>query len=90
MASAPCQNHLDVPAVGICMRCQAALCSECITKVDGVNHCQRCLLTLARSVPRLEQSHWLPTWLSLALAGLCLWLLLWSTLEALFPRGPAL
>ena len=88
MAPAPCQNHLDSPAVGICMRCQAALCGDCITKLDGVNHCRRCLLALAQGPGTLRQGRSLPSWLSLTLGGLGLWLLLWSTLTALFPGGP--
>lgn len=90
MAPAPCQNHLDLPAVGVCMRCKAPFCAVCITKLDGVNHCQGCLVTLAQAAPAAAKRSWpLPPFFSLTLAGLSLWLLWWITLTALFPGGPS-
>ena len=34
--------------MGLCVRCRAEVCSECSTKVDGINHCVACLRELAR------------------------------------------
>jgi hypothetical protein len=28
------------------MRCRAVICTECCTRVDGVNHCHACLKAL--------------------------------------------
>lgn len=29
--------------MGICVGCRAAVCSECATKIEGMNYCLRCL-----------------------------------------------
>jgi hypothetical protein len=47
-AFAACAVHLDREALGVCVRCRKRVCSECSTKVDGVNHCVTCLSNLAR------------------------------------------
>ncbi len=44
---AACLHHPDREAMGICVRCRVRYCSECITKLDGVNHCAACLGALA-------------------------------------------
>jgi hypothetical protein len=46
-APAACLHHPDREAMGICVRCRVRYCSECITKLDGVNHCAPCLSALA-------------------------------------------
>jgi len=43
-----CSYHDDRPAVGICMRCRRPICAACSTRLDGVNHCFRCLKELGR------------------------------------------
>ncbi len=43
-----CSYHDDRPAVGICMRCRRPICAACCTRLDGVNHCHRCLKELGR------------------------------------------
>ena len=43
-----CFYHEDRAAVGICMRCRRDICSACCTRLDGVNHCHRCLKELGR------------------------------------------
>ena len=45
---ARCKYHPDRAGVGLCMCCQAVICSACCTRVDGVNHCHACLDALAR------------------------------------------
>jgi hypothetical protein len=49
---AVCQYHKDRPAVGVCMRCRAAICTACCTRVDGINHCHACLRKLASRAVR--------------------------------------
>jgi hypothetical protein len=44
--SGRCRNHPERDGVGICMRCQKVVCSECSTKIDGINHCRECLEAL--------------------------------------------
>jgi hypothetical protein len=44
---AACPNHPTREAIGICVRCRGRLCSECATKVDGINYCAACLTALA-------------------------------------------
>jgi hypothetical protein len=41
--SGRCRYHADRDGVGVCMRCRAVICSECSTRIDGINHCLRCL-----------------------------------------------
>lgn len=43
-----CRNHPDRPATGICVRCRAAICPDCTTKVQGINHCVPCLSQRAK------------------------------------------
>lgn len=47
MAAAACQNHFDREAIGVCVKCRGRVCSECVTKVDGINYCVTCLSRLA-------------------------------------------
>lgn len=46
-AAASCQNHPEREAIGICVKCRTRVCSECVTKVDGINYCVGCLAWLA-------------------------------------------
>jgi len=41
-----CFLHPERKAIGICVLCRTAICSECSTRVDGINYCQSCLATL--------------------------------------------
>jgi hypothetical protein len=86
--SATCSQHALREAVGICVRCRAPLCSDCITKIDGINHCASCLSTLTASVRRKsEKPRQSPTKAAFAVAlGACLLsLLTWLSLEVLMP-----
>lgn len=91
MSAAFCQNHPQREAIGICVRCRSANCSECVTKVDGINYCVGCLAELAgQSASRSEAS----VESSRAKAGLAIagWLLLllplyWLMVEAAMPGG---
>jgi hypothetical protein len=44
---ASCENHPAREAIGVCVQCRTRVCSECSTKVDGINYCVRCLSGLA-------------------------------------------
>ena len=41
------EQHDGRAAVGICVRCRRPLCGDCITKLDGINHCRACIEALA-------------------------------------------
>jgi hypothetical protein len=45
---AACDYHPEATAVGVCMRCEARICSACCTRLEGINHCHRCLAELGR------------------------------------------
>lgn len=45
-----CLQHPDREALGICVVCRRFYCSECITKIDGINHCKSCLGALQSTV----------------------------------------
>lgn len=53
--AASCRNHLDREAIGICVECRARVCSECVTKVDGINYCVGCLAALADRSARRDR-----------------------------------
>lgn len=41
-----CKHHPSRAASGICVRCRARFCPECMTKLDGINYCVQCLAAL--------------------------------------------
>ncbi|MBK8170348.1 MAG: hypothetical protein IPK60_08370 [Sandaracinaceae bacterium] len=90
-SAAACQNHPGREALGICVRCRAQVCSECVTKVDGINYCVNCLAALAqptdggaeaatRLVPAL-------TWALVLFVGVIFVLMAWGMLEAALPEA---
>jgi hypothetical protein len=87
---AACPNHPTREAIGICVRCRARLCSECATKVDGINYCVACLDVLAARGARapVQRSGRLRTYLAAFAYLLTLSLLAWGVLEVAFPQGP--
>ena len=92
IAAAACQNHSDREAIGVCVECRARVCSECVTKVDGINHCVGCYARLAdlgarRRTAQTRATH--PALAYLAAAGLLAvaTLLTWGLLEAALPGG---
>jgi hypothetical protein len=38
-----CSNHPNRVAAGICRHCSTSVCNECITKIEGINVCAKCL-----------------------------------------------
>jgi hypothetical protein len=83
-----CRFHEDRPAIGICMRCRAAICAVCRTRVDGVNHCHACLKALGArgEEPRPATDLWpLATVALLGLSWLVLAGVLWLVQGTLAP-----
>ncbi|HKU39835.1 MAG TPA: hypothetical protein VJR89_16865 [Polyangiales bacterium] len=74
----------------MCVRCRTRVCSECATKVDGINFCVACLAGLAvDSGARLAAKSGKPRWLALKawLHVALLTVLLWGFLELMLPGG---
>lgn len=87
---AVCANHAQREAIGVCVRCRTRVCSECATKVDGINYCVACLAGLAvDSGARLAANGGKPRWLALqALLHVSLLaFLLWGFLVLMLPGG---
>lgn len=92
IAAAACRNHPEREAIGICVECRSRVCSECVTKIDGINYCVSCLAVLAAKGAQRDAAEREPTprWLAYAAAtGLVLMavLLVWGLLEASLPGG---
>jgi hypothetical protein len=90
--SATCSRHTLRQAVGVCVRCSTALCSDCITKIDGINHCQSCLEQLAQrpALPRPRLRVPLSDTAALGLGLGLLSLLTWLMIEVLMPGAGTL
>ena len=88
---AACPNHPTREAIGICVRCRSRLCSECATKVDGINYCVGCLGALAsRPLPERPTQPG-PVARTLAATGyvLMLALAMWGLFELAFAVRPS-
>ncbi|MBW2461623.1 MAG: hypothetical protein JRH11_08240 [Deltaproteobacteria bacterium] len=90
--AATCLNHPRREAIGVCVKCRGQMCSECVTRVDGINYCVTCLARLADAekpagagasvvVPRALAPAFAMAWLTL------LTLLAWGLVEVVFPGG---
>ena len=91
-SAAACQNHLEREAIGICIECRARICSECVTKVDGINYCVACYARLAdrgASERRKDATASHPAVAYLAAAALLIaaTLMTWGLFEAALPGG---
>ena len=88
---AACPNHPTREAIGICVRCRGRLCSECATKVDGINYCAACLGALASrpAPPAAAVRGPLARQLVAAACVMVLALLMWGLLELAFAVRPA-
>jgi hypothetical protein len=87
---AVCANHAQREAIGVCVRCRTRVCSECATKVDGINYCVACLAGLAvdsgaRAAANGGKQR-VPS-AGAALYFFTLSLLLWGFLELMLPGG---
>jgi hypothetical protein len=83
---AACPNHPQREAIGICVRCRARVCSECATKVDGINYCVSCLAELAQGAAgRASQERGeLRAYVSAAGYLVLMTLLVWGLLQVTF------
>ena len=89
-AAAACRNHPEREAIGICVECRSRVCSECVTKIDGINYCVSCLAILAAKDAQRDAAERRPTprWLAYGAAAALLMLatlLTWGLLEAALP-----
>jgi hypothetical protein len=88
--SATCSHHPLREAIGICVACRSAMCSDCITKIDGINHCRDCLEKLSRGkaeAPRGKKLRLSP-WLAVSVGLVVLTGLSYVMLDVLLPGGP--
>jgi len=70
------------------MRCSQAFCTDCITKLDGINHCRGCLAKMGREVAQAQEGETgsrVPPALAIATGRALLSLLAWGMLEVLLP-----
>jgi len=73
-----CQYHPDVPGVGICVRCRTVICAACCTRLQGINHCHKCLKALGRRRGEATAGSG-ATFVALAILGVA-----WAALFGLF------
>lgn len=87
--SATCTQHPVREAVGICVVCRNALCSDCITKFDGINHCKSCIDRIVRGqkAKAVEQKARVPGWVFAGFGVLTLAALAFLMLQVLLPTG---
>jgi hypothetical protein len=63
------------------------MCSDCITKIDGINHCRDCLDKLSKGKaesPRARRAR-LPPWLAVSVGVAVLTALSYFMLDVLLP-----
>ncbi len=89
-AAAACQNHPSREAIGICVECRGRVCSECVTKIDGINYCVSCLAALADRGARRDTAERRPTpralaYLSASVLLVIVTLMTWGMLEVALP-----
>jgi hypothetical protein len=88
---ASCENHPAREAIGVCVQCRTRVCSECATKVEGINYCVRCLSGLAAQGGRTVGSRRSATRTSVYVSGslyvsaLCVGM--WLLLQVMLPGG---
>ena len=76
----------------MCVECRARICSECVTKVDGINHCVSCYAKVADRGAARRAPKRTPSGRALEVVGAASWLatlalLTWALLEATLPGG---
>jgi len=87
---APCENHPEREAIGVCVQCRKRICTGCVTKVDGINYCVSCLEAFAaegaRALPGARRArgddHSVP---AASAYFVLLSLAVWTMLEVLLP-----
>jgi hypothetical protein len=90
VSSAFCLQHEARIAVGICVHCRKPLCGDCITKIDGINHCRACLEARSAAAPSAVRGELgqLQARVLLGAGAGALWLLTWLALSVLLPGAP--
>jgi hypothetical protein len=88
---AVCENHRQREAIGVCVQCRRRVCSECSTKVEGINYCVSCLAGLAREGGRKVGAR-APSSAAAAYAAAAGYLIvltaaMWALLQVLLPGG---
>lgn len=91
LAIVACANHESRQAIGVCVRCRRRVCSECTTKIDGINHCVGCFAELAKEHAqpvheRPVDGAWGRSIAATVGFGVAV-LLAWGVLELLLPGG---
>jgi hypothetical protein len=90
-AIATCANHPQREAIGVCVKCRTRVCSECSTKVEGINYCVSCLAGLAveggRKVSAGRRTGADHAYLGLAGYVAVLTAAMWILLEVVLPGG---
>ena len=87
---AACPNHPQREAIGVCVECRRRVCSECATKVDGINYCVVCLAGLAKHGQFRDLSLRRPQLAAYLSAGAYFFVLtglVWVLLEVMLPPG---
>jgi hypothetical protein len=86
---AACPNHPKREAIGICVECRRRVCSECATKVDGINYCVGCLGRLAKSQApgAAAQRPQLGAYVSAGAYFVLLTGLVWLLMQIMLPPG---
>ena len=52
-----CFNHRELDAIAVCMRCGRALCSGCLSEVEGITACRaRCEAAIEASQKLMQSS----------------------------------
>jgi hypothetical protein len=77
-----CFYHGDRPGIGVCVRCRRVICSDCCTRLEGINHCHACLRKLAQrseGAGRDLLSQGMSAGLLVGMGWLVLFALLWLT-----------
>lgn len=88
---ASCENHPAREAIGVCVQCRTRVCSECATKVEGINYCVRCLSGLAAQGGRARAARGSASRASVYITGslyvgvLCVGM--WLLLQVMLPGG---
>lgn len=91
LAIVACANHEGREAIGVCVRCRRRVCSECTTKIDGINHCVGCFAELAKEHARPAHAStvdgaWRRSVAAAVGFGVAV-VLAWGVLELLLPGG---
>jgi len=82
-----CANHPERDAIGICVKCRKYVCSECATKIEGVNYCADCLPGAKKKEARHERSWEKPAAVGVVLMSFFVCSLLIGTCAALLPAA---